>query len=46
MTSKTKNCDGVLFGLADQIELQLAQVRGQVDKLMPSLLALAFKGEL
>jgi hypothetical protein len=46
MTSKTENCDGFLSGLADQIELWLAQVRGQVDKLTLSLLALAFKGEL
>jgi type I restriction enzyme, S subunit len=35
-----------LFALADQLELRLAQARKQVDKLTPSLLARAFKGEL
>lgn len=35
-----------LFALADQLEERLAKARGQVDKLTPSLLARAFKGEL
>jgi type I restriction enzyme S subunit len=35
-----------LFALADQLELRLAQARGQVDKLTPSLLARAFAGQL
>jgi type I restriction enzyme, S subunit len=35
-----------LFALADQLELRLAKARGQVDKLTPSLLARAFRGEL
>src|SRR5439155_11876125 len=35
-----------LFALADQLELRLSKARGQVDKLTPSLLALAFAGKL
>ena len=35
-----------LFALADQLELRLAQARGQFDKLTPSLLARAFAGKL
>jgi type I restriction enzyme S subunit len=35
-----------LFALADQLELRLAQARGQVAKLTPSLLARAFAGKL
>jgi type I restriction enzyme S subunit len=35
-----------LFTLADQLELRLAQARGQVDKLTPFLLARAFAGQL
>lgn len=35
-----------LFALADQLELRLAKARGQVHQLTPSLLALAFRGEL
>jgi type I restriction enzyme, S subunit len=35
-----------LFALADQLELRLAQARGQVAKLTPSLLARAFAGQL
>ena len=35
-----------LFALADQLESRLAQARGQVDKLTPSLLARAFAGKL
>jgi type I restriction enzyme S subunit len=35
-----------LFALADQLELRLAQARGQVAKLAPSLLARAFAGKL
>ena len=35
-----------LFALADQLELRLAKARGQVDKLTPSLLARAFRGQL
>ena len=35
-----------LFALADQLELRLAQARGQVAKLTPSLLARAFAGHL
>jgi type I restriction enzyme, S subunit len=35
-----------LFGLADQLEVQLAKARGQVEKLTPSLLARAFAGQL
>jgi type I restriction enzyme S subunit len=35
-----------LFSLADQLELRLAKARTQVDKLTPSLLAKAFRGEL
>jgi type I restriction enzyme S subunit len=35
-----------LFALADQLELRLAQARGQVDQLTPSLLARAFAGKL
>jgi type I restriction enzyme S subunit len=35
-----------LFALADQLELQLAKARGQVEKLTPSLLAKAFRGQL
>ena len=34
------------FALADQLELRLAQARGQVAKLTPSLLARAFAGKL
>jgi type I restriction enzyme S subunit len=40
-----RRVDG-LFALADQLELRLAQARGQVDKLTPSLLARAFAGKL
>jgi type I restriction enzyme, S subunit len=35
-----------LFGLADQIEARFAEAQAQVDKLTPSLLAKAFRGEL
>ena len=35
-----------LFALADQIDLRLAKALGQVDKLTPSLLARAFRGDL
>ena len=35
-----------LFALANQLEQRLAQARKQVDKLTPSLLVRAFKGEL
>ncbi len=35
-----------LFALADQIELRLKQTHAQVEKLRPSLLAKAFRGEL
>lgn len=35
-----------LFALADQLELRLAQARGKVAKLTPSLLARAFAGQL
>jgi len=35
-----------LFALADQLEMRLAQARGQVCKLTPSLLARAFAGKL
>ncbi len=35
-----------LFALADQLEVRLAKARGQVGKLTPSLLALAFAGQL
>jgi type I restriction enzyme S subunit len=35
-----------LFALADQIEARFMQARAQVDKLTPSLLARAFRGEL
>jgi type I restriction enzyme S subunit len=35
-----------LFALADQLESRLAKARGQVDKLTPSLLAKAFRGQL
>jgi len=35
-----------LFALADQLELRLANARGQMDKLTPSLLARAFAGKL
>jgi type I restriction enzyme S subunit len=35
-----------LFALADQLELRLTKARTQVDKLTPSLLARAFRGEL
>jgi type I restriction enzyme, S subunit len=35
-----------LFGLADQIEARYAKARAQVDKLTPSLLARAFRGQL
>jgi len=35
-----------LFALTDQLELRLTKARGQVEKLTPSLLARAFKGEL
>jgi type I restriction enzyme, S subunit len=35
-----------LFALADQLEVRLAEVRGQVAKLTPSLLARAFAGQL
>jgi hypothetical protein len=34
------------FALADQLELRLAQARGRVAKLTPSLLARAFAGKL
>ncbi|HAO79405.1 MAG TPA: hypothetical protein DCQ92_10605 [Verrucomicrobia subdivision 3 bacterium] len=35
-----------LFALADQLEMRLAQARGQVAKLTPALLARAFAGQL
>ena len=35
-----------LFALADQLGQQLAQARAQVEKLTPSLLAKAFRGQL
>jgi type I restriction enzyme S subunit len=35
-----------LFALADQIEARFEKARAQVDKLTPSLLAKAFRGEL
>ena len=35
-----------LFALADELELRLAQARGQVAKLTRSLLARAFAGQL
>ena len=35
-----------LFALADQIEARYAKAQAQVDKLTPSLLAKAFRGEL
>jgi len=35
-----------LFALADQIEARFTKARAQVDKLTPSLLAKAFRGEL
>lgn len=35
-----------LFSLGDRIEARLAQARAQADKLTPSLLARAFRGEL
>jgi type I restriction enzyme, S subunit len=35
-----------LFALADQIEARFTQARAQVDRLTPSLLAKAFRGEL
>ena len=35
-----------LFALADQLEGRLAKARGQVEKLTPSLLAKAFRGQL
>ena len=35
-----------LFALANQIEARFAQARAQVEKLTPSLLARAFRGEL
>jgi hypothetical protein len=35
-----------LFALAEQLELRLAQVRGQVDKITPSLLARVFASQL
>ena len=35
-----------LFTLADKIEARLAKTQAQVDKLTPSLLAKAFRGEL
>jgi type I restriction enzyme S subunit len=35
-----------LFALADQLEARLAKAKAQVDKLTPSLLARAFRGEL
>ena len=35
-----------LFALAGQIEARFTQARAQVDKLTPSLLARAFRGEL
>jgi type I restriction enzyme S subunit len=35
-----------LFALADQLEQRLAQARGQVANLTPSLLARAFAGQL
>jgi len=40
-----QDCSG-LSKQADQLEQRLAQARKQVDKLTPSLLARAFKGEL
>ena len=35
-----------LFALADQIEARFKKAQAQVDKLTPSLLARAFRGEL
>lgn len=35
-----------LFALADQIEARYAKAQAHVDKLTPSLLAKAFRGEL
>jgi type I restriction enzyme S subunit len=35
-----------LFALADELEVRLAQARGQVAKLTPALLARAFAGQL
>jgi type I restriction enzyme S subunit len=35
-----------LFALADQLEMRLVKARGQVDQLVPSLLARAFAGKL
>ncbi|HEX5221612.1 MAG TPA: hypothetical protein VFZ59_18755 [Verrucomicrobiae bacterium] len=35
-----------LFALADQIEARFQKARAQVDKLTPSLLAKAFRGQL
>ena len=35
-----------LFALADQIEARFNKAKSQVDKLTPSLLARAFRGEL
>ena len=46
MTSKTENCDGFLSGLAGQIEARQPQAQARVDKLTPSLIARAFRGQL
>ena len=35
-----------LFALADQIEARFTKAKAQVDKLTPSLLARAFRGQL
>jgi len=35
-----------LFALADQIEARFKKAKGHVDKLTPSLLARAFRGQL
>ena len=36
----------VLFALAEQIEARFTRARAQVDKLTPSLLTCAFRGQL
>jgi type I restriction enzyme S subunit len=46
MKNQTMRRVSGLFALADQLELRLAQARGQVAKLTPSLLARAFAGKL
>jgi type I restriction enzyme S subunit len=46
MKNQTMRRVSGLFVLADQLELRLAQARGQVAKLTPSLLARAFAGKL